>query len=133
MKYLVALFLLITGGANAQDIHYKSIVVDTHNDCITACIEKKVSLDQDLTGINHSDLKRFKEGGLDYQLFSVWCDGEKAKPYAWAMRSMDTLEAVANRNTEFEAIINKINNHINFFQNCGYSPSNSEKLQQADR
>ena len=100
MKYLVALFLLITGGANAQDIHYKSIVVDTHNDCITACIEKKVSLDQDLTGINHSDLKRFKEGGLDYQLFSVWCDGEKAKPYAWAMRSMDTLEAVANRNPD---------------------------------
>lgn len=40
--------------------------------------------------------------------------------------------SVANRNTEFEAIINKINNHINFFQNCGYSPSNSEKLQQAD-
>ena len=100
MKYLVALFLLITGGANAQDIHYKSIVVDTHNDCITACIEKKVSLDQDLTGINHSDLKRMKTGGLDYQLFSVWCDGEKAKPYAWAMRSMDTLEAVANRNPD---------------------------------
>jgi membrane dipeptidase len=70
MKYLVALFLLITGGANAQAIHYKSILVDTHNDCITACIEKKVSLDQDLSGINHSDLKRMKTGGLDYQLFS---------------------------------------------------------------
>ena len=95
MKYLVALFLLITAGANAQAIHYKSVLVDTHNDCITACIEKKVSLDQDLTGINHSDLKRFKQGGLDYQLFSVWCDGEKANPYAWAMRSMDTLEAVS--------------------------------------
>jgi membrane dipeptidase len=100
MKYLVALFLLITAGANAQAIHYKSILVDTHNDCITACIEKKVSLDQDLTGINHSDLKRMKTGGLDYQLFSVWCDGEKANPYAWAMRSMDTLEAVANRNPD---------------------------------
>ena len=100
MKYLVSLFLLISGGAHAQAIHYKSILVDTHNDCITACIEKKVSLDQDLTGINHSDLKRFKQGGLDYQLFSVWCDGEKANPYAWAMRSMDTLEAVANRNPD---------------------------------
>jgi len=100
MKYLVALFLLITAGANAQAIHYKSILVDTHNDCITACIEKKVSLDQDLTGINHSDLKRMKTGGLDYQLFSVWCDGEKASPYAWAMRSMDTLEAVAARNPD---------------------------------
>ena len=100
MKYLVALFLLITAGADAQAIHYKSILVDTHNDCITACIEKKVSLDQDLTGINHSDLKRMKTGGLDYQLFSVWCDGEKASTYAWAMRSMDTLEAVAARNPD---------------------------------
>jgi membrane dipeptidase len=67
---------------------------------VTACIEKKVSLDQDLTGINHSDLNRFKEGGLDYQLFSVWCDGNKANPYAWAIREMDTLDAVAARNPD---------------------------------
>ncbi len=40
--------------------------------------------------------------------------------------------SVANRNTEFEQIISKINNHIRFFKNCGYNTSNSEKLQQAD-
>ena len=57
MKYLSFLLLLIAANANAQAIHYKSVLVDTHNDCITACIEKKVSLDQDLTGKNHSDLK----------------------------------------------------------------------------
>ena len=100
MKYLSFLLLLIAAIANAQAIHYKSVLVDTHNDCITACIEKKVSLDQDLTGKNHSDLKRFKQGGVDYQLFSVWCDGERKNPYAWAMRSMDTLEAVAARNPD---------------------------------
>jgi len=83
MKYLSFLLLLIAAIANAQAIHYKSVLVDTHNDCITACIEKKVSLDQDLTGKNHSDLKRFKQGGVDYQLFSVWCDGERKNPYAW--------------------------------------------------
>jgi len=87
-------------GAQAQSIHFKSVVVDTHNDAVTACIEKKVSLDQDLRGINHSDLKRFKEGGLDYQLFSIWCDGDKKNPYAWAMREMDTLDAVAARNPD---------------------------------
>jgi membrane dipeptidase len=87
-------------GAQAQTIHFKSVVVDTHNDAVTACIEKKVSLDQDLRGINHSDLKRFKEGGLDYQLFSIWCDGEKTNPYLWAMREMDTLDAVAARNPD---------------------------------
>jgi len=100
MKYLASLLLLIATNAGAQAIHFKSVLVDTHNDALTACIEKKVSLDQDLTGINHSDLKRFKEGGLDYQLFSVWCDGNKANPYAWAMREMDTLDAVAARNPD---------------------------------
>lgn len=100
MKYLVPLFMALSIGAQAQSIHFKSVVVDTHNDAVTACIEKKVSLDQDLRGINHSDLKRFKEGGLDYQLFSIWCDGDKKNPYAWAMREMDTLDAVAARNPD---------------------------------
>lgn len=100
MKYLVPLFLVFSIHANSQAIHFKSILVDTHNDAVTACIEKKVSLDQDLTGINHSDLKRFKEGGVDYQLFSIWCDGSKIQPYAWAMREMDTLDAVAARNPD---------------------------------
>ncbi len=98
MKYLFV--LLISTSTFAQDIHFNSILVDTHNDCLTACIEKNVSLDQDLTGINHSDLARFKKGGVDYQLFSVWCDGEKANPYAWAMREMDSLYAVAARNPD---------------------------------
>lgn len=100
MKYLVPLFMALSIGAQGQSIHFKSVVVDTHNDAVTACIEKKVSLDQDLKGINHSDLKRFKEGGLDYQLFSIWCDGDKKNPYAWAMREMDTLDAVAARNPD---------------------------------
>ncbi len=100
MKYLSTLLLLLTIGAQAQSIHFKSVLVDTHNDCLTACIEKKVSLDQDLKGINHSDLARFKQGGVDYQLFSIWCDGDKVNPYAWAMREMDTLDAVAARNPD---------------------------------
>ncbi len=100
MKYLLSLCILISASVQAQSIHYKSILVDTHNDAVTACIEKKVSLDQDLTGINHSDLKRFKQGGVDYQLFSIWCDGDKLNPYAWAMREMDTIDAVAARNPD---------------------------------
>jgi membrane dipeptidase len=100
MKYLVPLFLAFSIGAQGQDIHFKSFLVDTHNDAVSACLEKNVSLDQDLTGINHSDLKRFKQGGVDYQLFSIFCDGEKKNPYAWAMREMDTLDAVAARNPD---------------------------------
>jgi membrane dipeptidase len=111
MKYIVILFLAFSLGAKAQSIHFKSILVDTHNDAVTACIEKKVSLDQDLTGVNHSDLKRFKEGGVDYQLFSIWCDGDKKNPYAWAMREMDTIDAVAARNPD-KMIVAKTWNEI---------------------
>lgn len=70
---------------HAQDykkIHAKAIVADSHNDILTACMEKKVSMDQDLKGRTHSDLNRWKEGGLDVQIFSVWCDGNQPNPNA---------------------------------------------------
>lgn len=87
--------------ASAQSykkLHFKSIVVDTHNDILTTAIDKNLSIDQDLKGKTNSDLKRWAEGGVDAQLFSVWCDGLKKEPYAWANREMDTLFAVIKRN-----------------------------------
>ena len=89
--------------ASAQSykkLHFNSIVVDTHNDLLSTAIEKGFSIDQDLSGKTHSDLDRFKKGGVDVQLFSVWCDGLKQNPYAWANRQMDTLDAVAKRNPD---------------------------------
>jgi len=104
----IILFLLVPCFIHAQDyqkIHVKAIVVDSHNDILTACMEKKVSMDNDLKGRTHSDLKRFKEGGVDVQIFSVWCDGNKENPYAWANREMDTLDAVVSRNPDKIAIV----------------------------
>jgi hypothetical protein len=51
MKYLVPFLLVFTTSVKAQKIHFKSVLVDTHNDAVTACIEKKVSLDQNLKGM----------------------------------------------------------------------------------
>jgi len=39
-----------------------------------------------------------KEGGVDAQFFSIWCDGNKEKPFAWANREIDTVMAWTNRN-----------------------------------
>lgn len=83
-----------------QRIHRKAVMVDTHNDLLTAVIEKKLQLDSDLKGKTHSDLNRFLQAGVDLQIFSVWCDGEKQNPFAWANREMDTLLAVAQRNPD---------------------------------
>ena len=98
-KFLFLLLLPVLGfSQNADRIHKKAIVVDSHNDILTASIEKKVSMDDNLKGKTHSDLQRWKEGGLDVQLFSVWCDGDKPEPYQFANREMDILDAIIQKN-----------------------------------
>ncbi len=99
-RILLLLLPFASAAQNYQKIHAKAIVVDSHNDILTASIEKKVSMDQELKGRTHSDLTRFKQGGLDVQIFSVWCDGKKENPYAFANREMDTLDAVISRNPD---------------------------------
>jgi membrane dipeptidase len=99
IKFLFLLLLPVLGfSQNADRIHKKAIVVDSHNDILTASIEKKVSMDDNLKGKTHSDLQRWKEGGLDVQLFSVWCDGEKPEPYQFANREMDLLDGIVQKN-----------------------------------
>ena len=60
--------------------------------------DKGMVFDRDLTRKTHSDLARWKTGGLDVQLFSVYCDGDLPKPFAYANREMDSLDAVVARN-----------------------------------
>jgi membrane dipeptidase len=81
-----------------KKLHFKSLLIDTHNDIPTTAIDKGVSFDQDLKTKTHSDLQRMKAGGVDAQFFSIWCDGNKINPYAWANREMDTVLAWTNRN-----------------------------------
>lgn len=102
MKRLLPLLLfpLLSQSQSVQKLHKKAIVVDSHNDIITACIEKNVRMDQDLRGKTHSDLQRMKEGGLDVQIFSVWCDGEKPAPFQFANREMDLLDDVIKNNPD---------------------------------
>lgn len=96
-------FLMLSTIAHSQSaskLHQKSIVVDTHNDIPTTAIDKGVSFDQSLKGITHSDLGRMKEGGIDIQIFSIWCDGNKPQPYQWALREIDTVWAWTLRNPD---------------------------------
>lgn len=99
-KLLVA-FLCFASCIHAQSyqkIHEKAIVVDTHNDILMKAVERGIAFDQDLKGKTHSDLARWKKGGLDVEIFSVYCDGDAENPFALANREMDTLDAVVARN-----------------------------------
>lgn len=95
---LLAACLHPVAGQPWKKLHFNAILVDTHNDIPSTAIEKKVSFDMDLKNKTNSDLKRMKEGGVDVQLFSIWCDGNQSNPYAWANREMDTVLAWTNRN-----------------------------------
>ncbi len=91
-----------------QKIHFKAILVDTHNDILMKATDddsinhktNEIVFDRDLSGKTHSDLARWKKGGLDVQLFSVFCDGTKINPYRFANRQIDTLDAVIARNPD---------------------------------
>ena len=102
MKTKLLIFFSITtfqlSAQNYQKIHNKAIVIDTHNDILMKAVDQGFSFDEDLTGKTHSDLARWKKGGLDVQVFSVYSDGGTKKAYDLANRQMDSLDAVVSRN-----------------------------------
>lgn len=89
----------IVAAQSYQKIHKNAILVDTHNDILMKVVDQGVVFDHDLTGKTHTDLNRWKKGGLDVQLFSVYCDGDTKNPFVYANRAMDSLDAVIARNS----------------------------------
>jgi membrane dipeptidase len=100
---LLCLLILFNGLVHAQSykkIHSRAAVVDTHNDILMKVTDLGIVFDQDLTSKTHSDLARFKQGGVDVQIFSVYCDGDAKNAYVYANREMDSLDAVVLRNPD---------------------------------
>ncbi|AYL94998.1 dipeptidase [Mucilaginibacter celer] len=105
MKKSLFLFLLMLAmklnAQNAQLIHQKAILIDTHNDVISNELITGVDLGKPQSEGNF-DLLRAKEGGLDAQIFSIWC-GEnygKGTAFAFANREIDSLYALIKRNPD---------------------------------
>ncbi|WDF81348.1 dipeptidase [Mucilaginibacter sp. KACC 22773] len=101
MKKLLFPLLFISLKLCAQDvakIHQKAILIDTHNDVLSNELITKFDLGKQQTEGNF-DLVRAKEGGLDAQIFSIWC-GEnygKGTAFAFANREIDSLYALIKR------------------------------------
>ncbi len=96
----IALLQQVVAQKDFKKIHAKAILVDSHNDILSQAVDKGFVFDTDLKGKTHSDLARWKKGGLDVQLFSVFCDGAKKNPYGYANIQMDTLDAIILRNPD---------------------------------
>ena len=65
---------------STHDIHLESFVADTHNDVLLRAMEGQNILKYHPE--SHSDLEKFKLGGVDLQVFSIWVSpDEKEKKY----------------------------------------------------
>jgi len=106
MRHILSVALLLLSlssfSQRSKKLHNKAIVVDTHNDVLSTVVLEGYNIENDLRGPAHSDLKRFKEGGVDIQIFSVFSDERygKGTAFAYANREIDSLYAIINRNPD---------------------------------
>ncbi len=92
---------------SAEKIHFDAILVDTHNDFLSKAVDEHVVFDTDLQGITQSDLARMRTGGVDVQVWSIFCDEHygKGSAFKYANRELDSLYAIAGRNPKTMQIV----------------------------
>lgn len=94
--------LLFFSCQSYKRLHKDAVLADTHNDVLSTVTMRGLSMENDLTGKTHSDIARFKRGGVDVQVFSIFCDERFGKDTAFkfATIEMDSLYAIAARNPD---------------------------------
>jgi len=98
---LAFIFLTLSAsGQSTNKLHYKAVLVDTHNDVLSSSVLEGKDISHRLT-TGQSDLDRWKEGGVDVQFFSVWTDKtprNKEGFFKDANQEIDSLEIITLRN-----------------------------------
>src|SRR5499425_212245 len=104
MRYLLLILLLVlsqaTKAQSTHKLHYKAVLVDTHNDVLSSQTLEGKDISHRLT-TGHSDLDRWKDGGVDVQFFSIWTDKpprNKEGFFKDANQEIDSLEILTLRN-----------------------------------
>ena len=104
-RVLLLLFLFVSFIASAQSsrkFHNKAVLVDAHNDVLSEGVLDGIDISNRVKE-GHSDLVRWKEGGVDVQFFSVWT-GEKARNkegfFKDAEQEIDSLYILTLKNPE---------------------------------
>jgi membrane dipeptidase len=81
----------------ARALHFRSIVVDTHDDTTQRMLDPRFDL-----GIRHADgnvdIPRMREGGLDAIFFSIWIPGTITGPEA-VQKALEQISAVRRQVT----------------------------------
>ena len=102
LTFLVTISQTALAQSTNTGIHKRSILVDTHNDCLSGQVleGRDISVLQEK---GHSDYVRWKKGGLDIQFFSVYT-GEtprkKAGFFQDAIDEIDSLQHIVLKNPD---------------------------------
>ena len=99
---LWVIFPLIAFTQSANKIHFKAVLVDTHNDILSSAMLEGKDISHRIKE-GHSDLDRWKEGGLDVQFFSVWTDKVSRTPagfYSDAIHEINLLDTLVQKNPD---------------------------------
>tara|TARA_B100000214_G_scaffold373856_1_gene355129 strand:+ start:691 stop:1872 length:1182 start_codon:yes stop_codon:yes gene_type:complete len=99
-KIIFSTFILLLAMSCEKDsmsIHDKAFVVDTHNDVLLRSLTGRDILKN--LPESHSDLPKFREGGIDLQVFSIWVSPTEFKDayYARANYIISQLEFLCSR------------------------------------
>lgn len=102
MRLAPFLLILLFSCQSYKALHRKAIVIDTHNDVLSSATMKGLNIENDLSGRTHSDMARLQRGGVDIQVFSIFCDERFGKDTAfkYANREIDSLHAIVGRNAD---------------------------------
>lgn len=106
MKIFYSVCLLLTCFLSYSQpykkVHQKAVLIDTHNDVLSSAVLDGKDISYQISE-GHSDLDRFKQGGLDVQFFSVFTGPDarnKEGVYKDANEEIDSLESIVRRNTD---------------------------------
>ncbi|WP_262247772.1 dipeptidase [Parapedobacter soli] len=105
---LLVAAMLCTNELLAQDarrIHEAALVIDTHNDVLYQSVMRGKDIGKRINS-GHTDLPRIKEGGIDAQVFAVWCSGKfgKGTAFAYANKQIDGLMSVIHNHPDVIAL-----------------------------
>jgi membrane dipeptidase len=84
--------------AHARELHFSSIVLDTHDDTTQRLFMKDVDLGRIPGG--HVDIPRMREGGMNAIFLSIWIDGRIVGPPA-IQKALDQIDMVQENVRKF--------------------------------
>ncbi|MEH6590445.1 MAG: dipeptidase [Halioglobus sp.] len=86
----VATGSIISATALANDLHERSIVIDTHSDFLYRADAENTALDDD-SETAQTSLQKLKHGGVDAQFFSVWVP-QAYEEYGYARKTLEFID-----------------------------------------